>query len=276
MEAQQEKMSQAINFLQKGNLDSAKIYIDAVVLHPSTANNFEAWHIKGFIYKTIYKDKEKSNKQSPARIISIESLKKSLALDLEKKVYNDNIQGVKYLISTLYNDAGASLDPVDYEVAVINFEKYKQYFPIVDQSSENLKQKEIEFNLAIATVYTQIYRSKKIKDVKFFNLSKAAFNNVLSIDPNNISANYNMGLLYYNQAVDLILDTDSGIDIVALNEIQDNSIILFKQSLPFMEKVYELNPNHKENLLGLSGIYFGLNDKEKSDEFQKLSDKIEK
>lgn len=274
--AQQEKMAAALNFLQKGNLDSAKISIDQAVVNSATASSYEAWHIRGFVYKEIYKAKEKSNKKSPARVTAIESLKRSLVLDSTKAVYQDNVQGIKFLATTLYNDAATSMDTLNYEVAVINFEKFKLYYSIVDTSADNLKQKEIEFQLAMATIYTQIYRSRAAKDVKFFNMAKTALNTVLSIDPNNVTANYNMGLLYYNQAVDLINETDYGIDFVTLNEIQDNSIILFKQSLPFMEKAYKLNPKKRETLIGLSGIYFGLNEKEKSDEFKQKSEELEK
>ena len=105
-------------------------------------------------------------------------------------------------------------------------------------------------------------------------MAKASYNKVLAIDPNNISANYNMGILYYNQAVHLINQSDYDLDIVALNDVQDNSINLFKSSLPFMEKAYSLDPNRRETLLGLSGIYFSLNEKEKSNEFKQKLEQI--
>ena len=85
-----------------------------------------------------------------------------------------------------------------------------------------------------------------------------------------------MGILYYNQAVNLINQSDYDLDIVALNDVQDNSIKLFKESLPFMEKAYSLDPNRRETLLGLSGIYFSLNEKEKSDMFKQKLEEINK
>jgi hypothetical protein len=50
---------------------------------------------------------------------------------------------------------------------------------------------------------------------------------------------------------------------MSLNLILDNCTGLFKESLPYMEKAYRLNPNRRETLIGLSGIYFSLNEEEK-------------
>ncbi len=274
IEAQQEKMAAALNYLQKGELDNAKVAIDDVVLDVSTANDGQAWYIRGFVYKTIYNTREKSNKQSPARIIAVESFKKSNALDTSTQNVSENVKSIKYIVSTFFNDVKLSIDSVDYEIAVLNFEKFKLYYPLVDPSKENLKQREIEFKLALATLYTEMYKSKR--DVKFFNLTKSTYSYLLTLDPNNISANYNMGILYYNQAVDLINDSDYGIDFKALNEIQDNAIVILKQALPFAEKAHELEPKRRETLVALSGIYFTLNEVEKYNSFQQKLDEIEK
>jgi len=88
---------------------------------------------------------------------------------------------------------------------------------------------------------------------------------VLEIDPENLNGNYNVGILYYNKAVNIINGTDYDIDLVALSDIQDTSITLFKQSLPFMETALALEPENENTLIGLSGIYFALNEHEKSD-----------
>lgn len=275
-EAQQEKIMSAYKFLQNRNLDSAKIDIDQAIEDPSTLSDFQAWHLRGVIYFFIYKEKEKSNKQSPARLTALESTKKSMDLDTAAQNLNENKKNIRSLISSLYNDASSSLDSVNYPIAITNFEKFKQYYSLVDSSNAKLKQKDIEFQLAMATVYTEIYKSRKENNGKFFNLTKTTLNSVLDLDPNNITANYNMGLLYYNKAVDLINDSDYDIDIVTFEKILDDNVTLFKQSLPFMEKAYELDPKRKETLMGLSGIYYGLHDIEKSNSYKEKSENIEK
>lgn len=275
LHAQQSKVAAAYDFLQKGSYDSAKVTIDAAVLHPDTKNDGQAWYLRGFVYKSIYNQREKADRQSPSRLIALESFKYSLSIDTSLENKQENIKNIKYLATTLYNDAAASLDPVDYKIAIDNFEKFIQYYSLVDDSPANLKQKKIDFNLAIASVYTKMYENDRQK-LEYLNLAKQTYNKILEVDPNNISANYNMGILYYNQAVNLINQSDYDIDIVALSDIQDNSIKLFKESLPFMEKAYSLDPRRKETLLGLSGIYFSLNEFEKSNMFKQKLEEIEK
>jgi hypothetical protein len=273
--AQQNKVSAAYAFLKSDQLDSARINIDEAVVHPETANNAQNWYLRGFIYKSVYNKLEKANKLSPSRLEALTSFKKSIAIDSSQENKQECIKNIKYLATTLYNDAAASLDSVDYKIAISNFEKFKEYYLLVDPSPATIQQKDVDFTLAIASLYTKIFESDR-KKLEFLKLAKDAYNKILAYEPNNIFANYNMGILYYNQAVNLINQSDYDLDIVALNDIQDNSINLFKESLPFMEKAYELDPKRRETLLGLSGIYFSLNEFEKSNMYKQKLEEIEK
>lgn len=274
--AQRERFNAAYKFLQDGELDSAKVNINMAVLHPETAADGQSWYLRGFIYKSIYNKNEKSNKQSPSRLEALMSFRKSMLLDTTAENTQENIKNIKYLATTLYNDAGESLDPENYKIAIKNFDTFKEYYLLVDPTPANIKQREIDFTMAIASLYTRIFESDRKGKYEFMKMAKDAYNKILADDPNNISANYNMGILYYNQAVNLINQSDYDLDIVALNDIQDNSITLFKESLPFMEKAYDLDPKRRETLLGLSGIYFSLNEFEKSNMYKQKLEEIEK
>jgi tetratricopeptide (TPR) repeat protein len=275
MKAQDSKVSAAYNFLMQKQLDSAKAAIDIAIANPQTSNDARAWNVRAFVYKEIYKVREKNNPQSPARIESVNAAKKLLTITTQSEEKGTATNVIKYLTSTFYNDASDNMDTAHYKTAIAMFEKYKEYYPLIDTSKANLQKKDIEFLLALASTYTEKFKSNKSKQIEFLNLAKATFNKVLAIDPNNINANYNMGILFYNQAVDLINQSDYDLDIVALSDIQDNSITLFKQSLPFMEKAYTFDPNRKETLLGLSGIYFSLNEFEKSNMIKQKLKEIE-
>lgn len=273
--AQISRKNAAYQYLQQGNLDSAKYNIELAIQDPTTANDAEVWYIRGFVFKSIYNKIEKSDKQSPSRLVALTSFKKSLEIDSSEENKQENIKNIKYLAATIHSDVAECLDSVQYPVAISNFAIFRQYYPFVDPSPANMKQKDIEFYLAIASLYNKIYESDRKGKLEFFQKEKDAYNNVLSLDPNNISANYSMGILFYNQAVNLINQSEYDLDIVALSDVQDNSINLFKESLPFMEKAYSLDPKRKETLLGLSGIYFSLNEFEKSNLFKQKLEEIE-
>ncbi len=266
--AQQDKIIVAFNYLQRGSLDSAKMMIDLAVADTESVNDGEAWNIRGFIYKSIYIKSEKGNRVSPSRIEALNSFKRSYFIDTSKDNIQKNTQNIKYLASTLYNDVAANLDSVHYKIAIDNFEKFRMYYMIVDTSNASFKKRDIEFLKALATVYTNIYDSDKKGKTEFLSLAKEAYQKILVLDPNDYRANFNMGILYYNQAVNLITQSEYDIDIVALNDIQDNSLKLFKEALPFMEKANEIEPKRRETLLGLSGIYFSLNEPENSNKYK--------
>ena len=272
--AQQNKATDAYNFLLQKQLDSAKAAIDIAIVLPETANEISTWYIRGFIYKTIFNERERSNPDSPARLESLKSFKRMLSFNGTQEDIQQATGGIKYLTTTIYNDVGDNLDSIHYKKAIAMFEIFKEYYPLVDSSKINIQKKDIEFLRALASTYTEKYLSNK-SSTEFLNLSKATYNKILAMEPDNLFANYNMGILYYNQAVDLINQSDYDLDIVALSDIQDNSITLFKQSLPFMEKAYSFDPNRKETLLGLSGIYFSLNEFEKSDLIKQKLKEIE-
>lgn len=273
--AQEDKNTLAATLLQSGKLDSAKIIIDQAVADTGYVNDGETWYLRGFIYKSIYFKSEKNNKQSPSRLEALNSFKRSLLIDTASDNILKNLQNIKSLSSTLYNDVAKGLDSINYKIAIDNFEKFRQYYSLVDTTKSTFKKWDIEFLNALGSVYTQIYESDKKGKSEFLNLAKATYSRVLTLDPNNYSANYNIGILYFNQAVNLITQSDYGIDIVALNDIQDNSIKLFKEALPLMQKAEEIAPNRRETLLGLSAIYFSLNDQEKSNLYKKKLQEIE-
>jgi hypothetical protein len=274
--AQDDAFTKAYRFVTQENSDSAKYYIDLAMIEKNSVNDPMIWFLKGLIYKDLYKKYDKGNPESINRNTAIEALKNSIRLDSAKEYYANSRNILYFIASTYYNDAASFLDTTNYKISLNCFDRYKEISLIIDTTKENLRIADIKFQMALATIYTQIYDSDKKGKLEFLNLAKNCYNKVLSIEPNNISANFNMGILYYNQATALILQQDFEIDISALNDIQDNSINLFKESLPFMEKAFQLDPKRPETLLGLSGIYFSLNEFEKSKLFQQKLEEIQR
>jgi hypothetical protein len=255
-------------------LDSAKKYIDLAVEDTTLNTTAKYWYYRGFIYKDVYKAKEKDNKQSLARITAIKAFKMMFPLDQKQEFTEGAKKILKYLASTMYNDAVRSLTPEDYLSAIDNYNGYKATMLLMDPNFD-AKPYDVKFKLALASMLNRPAETVGLDSMQTKQV-KNLYLEVLEMDPNNPGANYNLATLYYNEAADIVNNMDYDMDIHKLNEVQDYCIEIFLKGLPYMLKAYELNYKRKETLIGLSNIYYGLNDLEKSDQYKKELEGLEK
>ena len=120
-------VSKALFYLQKEELDSAKKYIDEASVDSTINNQAKTFYYKGFIYKELYKSRQKDDKNSNFRLEAIDALKKLMEIDKDKEFTESSSKMLNYLASTLYNDAARSLTPETYELAEENFDKFKDF-----------------------------------------------------------------------------------------------------------------------------------------------------
>lgn len=270
----QNKLTNAIYHWKQNELDKAKELIDAAVEDTLFSDKSSTWYYRGTIYKELFKSREAENKKSSSRQVAVESFKK--ALDLESEgTYADYCQkSLVFLAQTIYNHSATSFDPQNYSLAIDYYKQYKEIILFVEPGTD-FKEKDVMFNLALATTYGRISEEDTTKKVVYLEKAKKLYEEVLKIEPNNISANYNLGIIYYNEGVEIVNNMDYSLDLFELNSVQDKIIELFKLSLPYMLKAYELYPKRKETLIGLQGIYFSLNDIEKSESYKRQLEQLE-
>jgi hypothetical protein len=270
-----DNLSISLFYMQKAELDSAKKYIDLAAVATDLKSTSKTWYYRGFIYKELYKKREKENKTSPLRLISIESFQKMLTLEGKDEFSESANKILKYQASTLYNDAARLLDPENYETAIVNYDKFRSTMLLID-SKTDLRSRDIKFKLALASMLNRPAETSAGLDSNQTEQVKSLYKEILILDPNNPAANYNIAILFYNEAADIINTMDYDMDIMKLNEVQDHCIEIFLEGLPYMKKSYVLNYKLRETLIGLSNIYYGLNDLEKSDAYKKELEDLEK
>jgi hypothetical protein len=267
-----DNLSVSLFYFQKTELDSAKKYVDLAVLDEGLATQAKTWYYRGYIYKDLYKTKEKENAASPYRLVSIASFEKMMISEGKETYLSNANKMLSFQASTLYNDAARMLDSASYSLAKSNFESYKKTVLLVD-SSVNVSERVIKFKLAFAS---KLNGSGKV-DVELDSTQivqiESLFLQVLEIDSNNATANYNLAILYYNEGADIINELDYDLDLIAFIRVQDLCIELFLKGLPYMKKSYDLNYKRRETLVGLSNIYYGLSDKETSDFYKEELEK---
>jgi len=270
--AQNADLEAAYNCIQRGSVDSARTFIDKAMKDKTLLNSAEAWYIRGFIYKELYKKYQSGMTNAPFRDTAVTDLFISSQIDTSKQNIDGTYSTIKFLSATYYNDARSLMDSVHYLTSIRLYKKYRDAMRKMSYT-KNLGTSDVEFYNALGNIYTNYFSSSAYnQEKKYLDSAKKAYDFVLEIMPNDYHANYSIGRLYYNHAVNLITNTpfDAPIDVVDKN--QDSCVHLAKLALPYLKKAHELESLKLEPVRGLKGIYYLLHD---PDNFQKM-DELEK
>jgi len=266
--AQMSKVEKAMELYGAKKLDSAKVVIDETIQNPESNKDYQAWMVRGFVYKELYKINETKNPASPLRDSAAVSLVQSLQLDVDSKNPQKDkvIQSLKYIASTYHNDINRTLDTVGYKQALINADKHKVIMKLIDPAFDERKYSYDVYS-TIGSMFEKGYEQKTSKSL--LDMAKTYLLKAYELNSNTDFINKNLGVLYYNQAVDIIKKMDYDVPLDQLPVYQDQSIKLGQQSLPYLLKANQINPNDKSVIEGLAGIYYLLNDTEKYNEYKK-------
>jgi hypothetical protein len=272
--AQSKNWEKALKAYQEENFDEAIKFSDASIADDNERKDAYTWHVRGFIYRAAHKKLDDSNPTSKLRETSVEAFLKSIELDANKEFETKNKSAVINLAKTYFNDAVRALSTETFENAIVYYAKYKEVTRLVEPGF-NFKQTDIDFNNTLGAVYQNIYENDKAANQGFMQKAIEVYKTTIEIDSLNYNANYNIGVLYYNQGVDLILTIDPEAPLPIVIETQEMCAELFMRSLPYMKRAYNLKPTNRETIIGLAGIYFNLNDNEKSKFFSDLLKEVE-
>lgn len=274
--AQTDLLFEAQRLCNEKKFDQAIPLIEKVIVHPETKNDPASWHIRSYSYIQTYK------LTGPANIAKIGLLDTAIAsaivsksLDNDKGYLENNNAFIKNGANTFYKISTILLqDSLNNVKSEIYYNKYKKCTVIFDPTFD-FKQQDIKYYNTTGSIFEDLYMRNNFNQ-KYGDVAKTSLLKVLDIDNKNISANINLGILYYNQGATLMRMMDYDVDLAQLDVIQENAKKLFKQSLPFMIKVYELDPKAEKALESLQGIYSALLDDEKANEFKQMKEALNK
>jgi len=273
--AQTSKVNKAIELYSAKKLDSAKVLINEAVQNPESNKDYNAWMMRGVIYKELYKTNEINNVTSPYRDSATVSFIQALQLDAENKNPQKDLvfKSLNYLASLYHNDINKTLDTVNYQQCVINAEKHKAIKRVIDPMFNEQKYSYDVYS-TIGSMFEKGFEQSMSKTL--LDLAKTYLMKAYEINANTDFINKNIGVLYYNQAVDIIKKMDYDVPLDKLPIYQDQSVAMGKQALPYLIKANELNPSDKSVVEGLAGIYYLLNDSEKYNEYKKKFEEMNK
>ncbi len=264
--AQPAPLVEANRLYQSADLQGARALLDEAVKSTELSRSPEAWVLRGFVYKDIYKGMPTGPGSDALRDEALASLFTSSVVDTAKEYAQSSLQAYDYLCKTLYNDAARSLNELNDTRALALYSKYKENVLRLDPK-HSFTSRDVEFDNALGTVYTKHFNQDR-EDTAWFAKAVDLYKRVLRIDSNNYGANYNLATLYYNRGVYNIQRISASTDIPSIQTIQEVSRLYFSQALPYMLKAHDMNPSRRETLLGLEGIHYSLQDIDKSEEYR--------
>lgn len=270
--AQTDPLVEALRSYQSGDLVSARRYIDAAVRTETHATDPEAWLVRGFVYKDLFKEKTGKIEGDELRDEAVGSLYTCLGSDKDGTYRDNAMQAYDFLARTFFNDAAKALNERQDERATAMFAKYRETVLRVAPNTD-LRAREIEFLNALGTLYNKRHNEDR-SDPRWFDLAVGTFRKVLEMDPENYGANYNLATLFFNQGVLRIRSITPEDDIPSIQQIQAVAKTSFELALPYMMKAHEMNPDRRETLIGLEGIYYSLQDEENAERFRRLFEEL--
>lgn len=248
----------------------AQVWIDSAIVSDERFNS-QTWQLRGIIYRKL-----ETPENLEYRDIAIESFLQARNVDSTGE-HKEKIDDYIYkTVIRYYNDAVTYLENNDLENSEASYQTYKTKYKKYVDPAFNFDTTDIEYYNALGSEYLRRLSVLSGKDRE--SASKKAiqsFDKVLAIDPNNYQANFNVGIIYYNDGADLVMSMDplnTPIEDLTANIAKSEE--MFQKALPKLQKAYEINPKSQEAVEGLAGSYYGLNDDENYNKYQKLLDEM--
>jgi tetratricopeptide (TPR) repeat protein len=258
----------AAKLADSGDLIGAQNVIE-LALESEEAKEAWTWYVKGFILKEIFVEIDNGNVYSKNRELAVESIVKAQELDDENAYSKDIRNALEFLAKTYFNhsvDQHETLDPEMMEGSEAFFVKFKETYLLADPMFD-LSSYSVDYYNGLAKSYEKVHAMRS-NDQEYIDASIRYYKLALTLAPENYHANYNTAINYYNLAVNRIKKIDHQTEIIELLMIQEECLILFRQSLPHMLKAHKQNPKRKETLTGLMAIYRAMNEYDKSDGYK--------
>jgi len=108
-------------------------------------------------------------------------------------------------------------------------------------------------NAQLYAVLGQLLYEGKKPDEAIKNLKKA-----LELEPNNVAYISELGRVYFNLGVEKRKIADDTSDVAKSKEITKESLDFYRLSMPYYEKVFELDAKNKDAIFALRTIYYNL------------------
>jgi hypothetical protein len=230
-------VAKAAELCEEKKYDEALAQIDEGFKSADLNSDPNAWFVKGFILKELYKQKEANQRQSNYRYRSVAALKKAREFDSNLEFASNIDAALQFIAFTYFNDALLRSAEMDNESENEPLDLFKKFEELYKGSDAELKDLKVEFNSKMAEGH---YRNwiKNTEDNHHYSLCLEYYAKVLALDNRNCTANLNLAIVNYNQGVYMIRKIGAQTDMMDLISIQDESVKKFKNAIPYAQQAF--------------------------------------
>jgi hypothetical protein len=266
------QVAKAAELCAQNKYDEALVQIDEGFKSNDLNSDPNAWFVKGFILKELYKQKEANQRHSNYRFRSVAALKKAREFDSNLEYASNIDAALQYIAFTYFNDAVLRSAEMDSESENEPLDLFKKFEELYKGSESELKELKLEFNSKMAEGH---YRNwiRDTEDNHHYTLCLEYYSKVLALDNSNCTANLNLAIVNYNQGVYMIRKIGTQTDMMELISIQDESVKKFKSAVPYAQQAFNSCSSSPSNYKVLMLVNKALG---KEDEYLRLKKESEK
>ncbi len=151
---------------------------------------------------------------------------------------------------------------------LLSFNKLENVEPLIKTYVEKFDET-ADAMLVIGTIYERLENQFPNQKDKYFGLRVQALERALALDPNDFTANYNLGIAYFNKGVDIVKKAEYDLDLEKVMMMLEEVAQLFENAKPYMEKAHRINATNTSAMKALEGIYYQLGEDEKYEAIKK-------
>ncbi|MCT4583074.1 MAG: hypothetical protein N4A35_16810 [Flavobacteriales bacterium] len=252
----------SVKAYEKGAYKKAIALMDSAIINCKEENdNAVNWYNLSLYYKAYYKQSKDLSLREKILEITLKAQEKDVNNELEPQLKSS----LRNLANTYKNELNLYLNDtsgVFLAKAVEKHGEYKSVYRLADQEKDFTKEDVLVFNI-LGSRYDTKYSNNKEKYRAYLDSSILYYSKSIELDSNQAEIYNAIGLIYFNQAVDIINALDYEADLQMVMESDAKKADLAMKGLPYFEKALNADPNNGEIIYALAGCYKILNFDEK-------------
>jgi tetratricopeptide (TPR) repeat protein len=257
---------EAVQHCVDRNYAQALVTIDRAVLSSEENTHPRTWYVKSYIHKELYKTRYTSEEKERELNEATRAIEKSIELDPEKLEWNQSVTMLEYLNVQYHHLArGYAITQNDVENSHVDelFAEFMRLRKIVEPNADFIEY-QMTYNKAMGQKNYDRWESEPIIHAKALLDGENYFKKALALDSTDCDANYNVVVGYYNLGVQKIKQLNTSSDITELIMTQEESIRLFRKSLPYIIKAYTRCPEELQIVRAIFYVYRSLDREEEA------------